>query len=254
MVRIGRGWVNRNISLLRTAKICPVMPSARSEREIDHERRDLLRRHLLEALDPRLSSSVSAGIEPIMRRPGERRDAVRAHLEALHVERDPARQADDAELRRHVVGLAEIADQPRGRGHVHEGAGVLLAEMRRAGAAHVERAVRWTSITSGQSDRLMRWKIAVAQDAGVVDQDVDAAEGLERGLDDLPRRSSAPEIDSVEAIASPPALLDLVDDLLRRTGVGAGALQARADVAGDDLAPSCARPSAMPRPMPRPRR
>ena len=30
-VRIGRGWLNRNISLLRTPKICPEMPSARSE-------------------------------------------------------------------------------------------------------------------------------------------------------------------------------------------------------------------------------
>src|SRR5262249_10224175 len=29
-VRTGRGWLNRKISLLRTPKICPVMPSARS--------------------------------------------------------------------------------------------------------------------------------------------------------------------------------------------------------------------------------
>src|SRR5262249_16820589 len=29
--RIGRGWLNRKTSLLRTPKICPVMPSARSE-------------------------------------------------------------------------------------------------------------------------------------------------------------------------------------------------------------------------------
>src|SRR5439155_4143361 len=31
IVRIGRGWLNRKTSLLRTPKICPVMPSARSE-------------------------------------------------------------------------------------------------------------------------------------------------------------------------------------------------------------------------------
>src|SRR5581483_11672889 len=31
MTRIGRGWLNRKISLLRTAKICPETPSALSE-------------------------------------------------------------------------------------------------------------------------------------------------------------------------------------------------------------------------------
>src|SRR5262249_5853334 len=31
MERIGRGWLNRKISFLRTPKICPVMPAARSE-------------------------------------------------------------------------------------------------------------------------------------------------------------------------------------------------------------------------------
>ena len=41
-------------------------------------------------------------------------------------------------------------------------------------------------------------------------------------------------IDSVEAIASPPAFLISCDDLLRRPGVGAGAVEARADVADHD--------------------
>src|SRR5262249_17432032 len=31
IARIGRGWLNRKISLRRTPKICPEMPSARSE-------------------------------------------------------------------------------------------------------------------------------------------------------------------------------------------------------------------------------
>src|SRR4029078_12738931 len=31
ITRIGRGWLNRNISLLRTAKTCPEIPSAASE-------------------------------------------------------------------------------------------------------------------------------------------------------------------------------------------------------------------------------
>ena len=140
--RIGRGWLNRKISLLRTAKICPEMPLGRVGAEIDRERRDLLRRHLLQPLDALLLLLVSAGIESIMRRQGERRDAVRAHAEALHVERDAARQAHDAELGRHVVGLAEIADQAGGRGHVHVSARALLAEMPATRAAHVERAVQ----------------------------------------------------------------------------------------------------------------
>ena len=41
-------------------------------------------------------------------------------------------------------------------------------------------------------------------------------------------------MESVEAMASPPVVLDLVDDLLRRAGIGAGAFEARADVADDD--------------------
>src|SRR5438132_336514 len=60
--------------------------------------------------------------------PGERRDAVGAHVEALHVERDRLRQADDAELGGGVVRLAEVAHEARGRGEVHEGAGLLLAK------------------------------------------------------------------------------------------------------------------------------
>ncbi len=203
--------------------------------EIDHERRDLLRRHLLEALDAALFL-LGLGRDRIDHaRPGERRDAVRAHLEALHVERDRARQPDDAELRRHVVGLAEIADQRRGRGHVHEGAGILLAEMRGAGAAHVEGAVEM------DVEHVLPVRVAhpvedrVAQDAGIVDQDVDAAEGVERGLDD---RLGVLRLGDRERRGDRLAagLLDLVDHLLRRAGVGAGALQARADVAGDDLA------------------
>ena len=72
----------------------------------------------------------------------------------------------------------------------------------------------------------------VAQDAGIVDQDVDAAEGVERGLHD---RFGVLRLGDRERRGDRLAagLLDLVHHLLRRAGVGAGALQARADVAGD---------------------
>ena len=75
---------------------------------------------------------------------------------------------------------------------------------------------------------------AVAQDAGIVDQDVDAAEGVERRSARSCRHCAGSLIDSVEAIASPPACLDLVDHVVRRPGIGAGAVEARADIADDD--------------------
>ena len=49
-------------------------------------------------------------------------------MKTIHVERDRFRQPDDAELGRGIIGLAEIPDQARGRGEVHERAAFLLAE------------------------------------------------------------------------------------------------------------------------------
>src|SRR6476619_4789727 len=97
--------------------------------EIDNQRRDLFRRHLLEPRDALLLSVGLGWDRADHPAPGERREAVRAYVEALHVERNAARQADDSHLRRHVVGLAEVADQTRRRGHVNHRAGILFAEM-----------------------------------------------------------------------------------------------------------------------------
>jgi hypothetical protein len=55
---------------------------------------------------------------------------------------------------------------------------------------------------------------AVAQDAGVVHQNVDAAERVDRGLDDASAFCGS-VIESVEAMALPPACLDVLDGLLR---------------------------------------
>ena len=125
--------------------------------EIDRKRRDLFRRHLAEAGDARLLCFGLGRDRVDHARPGKRRDAVRAHLEARHVERDAARQSDNAELGRHVIGLAEIADQPRGRGHVH----VSCRNSARGNASAQARLMlklpcRCTAITSDQSDQLMR--------------------------------------------------------------------------------------------------
>src|SRR5215468_2801808 len=169
------------------------------------------------------SSGVSVGIESIIR--------VQANG-AMQFERDAAGKPDDTELSRHVIGLAEIADQRRGRRHVHEGAAILLAEPHRAGPAHVEGAVEMYRQHVRPVRPAHAMEDAVTQDAGVVDQDVDAAEGGERSLHDLvgifrfgdrQRRG-----DRLAAAA-----LDLVDHLLRGRGIRAGAFEARADVAYD---------------------
>src|SRR5271156_4664849 len=81
------------------------------------------------------SSSVSVGIESIIR--------VQANG-AIQFERTLKRSMSSAMPRDSptMPSLAEITDQPGGRRHVHEAAGILLAEMRGAGPAHVEAAVQ----------------------------------------------------------------------------------------------------------------
>src|SRR4051812_22353998 len=112
--------------------------------------------------------------------------------------------------------------------------GILLAEMRRASPAHAERAVQMHHDDVGPVRPAHAMEYLVAQDAGVVDQDVDAAESVERLLDDLVavRRLADRERrgDGLTAL-----FLDLVDHLLRRTGVAAGAIERRADVVNQDL-------------------
>jgi hypothetical protein len=76
-------------------------------------------------------------------------------------------------------------------------------------------------------------KDAIAQDARVVDEDVDAAEGVDRGLDDLVGVARlADRQRRGDGLAA--GFFDLVDDVLCRTGIGPGAVEACADVAGHD--------------------
>src|SRR3954451_22183524 len=76
--------------------------------QVHRERRDLLRRHLLETLDTQLLGLRFGGNRADHAAPRGWRDGVGADIVACHVERDAAREAVDAELCRHVVGLAEI--------------------------------------------------------------------------------------------------------------------------------------------------
>src|SRR5581483_7019169 len=73
--------------------------------------RDLLRSHLLDLLDARLLCLGLRGDRADQPAPGERRNAVRPHVEAAHVECDRFRQADDAELGGGIIRLPEIADK-----------------------------------------------------------------------------------------------------------------------------------------------
>ena len=197
-------------------------------------RRDLGRRHLLGALEPRLLRVGVGRNGADHARPGEGRDAVGADVERRHVERDRARQADDAHLGRRVVRLAEIADQARGRGEVHEGARLLLLEVVGGGAADVERAVQMHVDHHLPVDMAHAMEDAVAQDAGIVDDAVDPAEVLDRGLD---HALGAGRIGDAVAVGHGLAAgrLDLVADLLgRRRAAAAFAVDRAAEVVDHD--------------------
>ena len=110
-----------------------------------------------------------------------------------------------AELGGHVIGLTEIADQA-GVDAMGTKAKGLLAEKRGDGAAHDGTATE----NYGNHIRPIRpahlVEDHVAKNADIVDQDVDAAIGVERSLDDgfcVLRLGDQ----SVEAIASPLAFL-----------------------------------------------
>ena len=76
----------------------------------------------------------------------------------------------------------------------------------------------------------------VAEDAGVVDQDVEVAERLDRGVDQVLRALPVGDVVAVgHGLAA--ERLDLVDDLLRRRGVRAGSVVGATEIVDDDLGP-----------------
>ena len=92
---------------------------------------------------------------------------------------------------------------------------------------------------------------AVAQDPGVVDEDVEPAEGVDGGVDEP---LGALPIRDVVAVGHRLAAhgADLVDHLAGGTGRAAGAVHLGAEVVDDDLRPLVGKLMAWPRPMPRP--
>src|SRR5262249_39082088 len=114
-----------------------------------------------------------------------------------------------------VIRLAEVADQARGRSEMHEGARLLLAEVRRRRARDVEGAEQMNLEHQIPVNHAHAMEDAVAQDAGDVDDAVDAPERVDRGFHDVGGRPGLG--DAVEIRNRLPAIaLDLVHHLLRR--------------------------------------
>ena len=103
--RTGRGWLIRKISLLRTVKIWPLTSARRVAGEVHRQRRDLGRRHLLDLFHARRLLGRVGRDRADHAAPGERRDAVRAHVELLMSSAMRLRQPRDAHLGGVVVGL-----------------------------------------------------------------------------------------------------------------------------------------------------
>ena len=111
--------------------------------------------------------------------------------------------------------------------------------------------LRWTAMTESHSVLGHVHDHPVAEDPGVVDEDVEAAELVDRLLH---HAAGAREVGDVVAVRDGLAArgLDLLDDLLRRRCVGSVACEPAAEVVDDDLRARGRERSACERPIPRP--
>src|SRR5262249_47519604 len=148
------------------------------------QRRDLVGAHAAEPLDaPALFGSLlrQRSDEPA---PGKGYDAIGADAEPAHIERDRLGESDDAELRRRVIRLSEIADDARGRAEMHEAAALLLPEMGRRLAGDEIGAEEVYAHDALEILARHLVEDAVPENAGIVHDAVDAAKTVECGLDD----------------------------------------------------------------------
>ena len=159
---------------------------------------------------------------------GEERDWLERQVARGH-----AGQTGDAGFGRTVVGLAAIALQAGDRAVVHDAAVALLAhdDRRRLDGCEVALEV--------DADDIVPLFLAqvedhsVAQDGGEVDETVDLAVGVERGLDDAFAAGHRRDIGQVGDRFTA-HLLDLFDHLLGGSCVSAGAVRVHAGVIDDD--------------------
>ena len=167
-------------------------------------------------------------------RAGDRGDGVDVDAALATLDREGVGQAVEAELGHRVVGLAEVAVDPGGGGRVDDPAVALLAHHRPRRVGDPERAEHVHLVDEvpvglghlGEGD--------VAEDAGVVDDDVDPAEGVDGGLDD--RGALGDRVVVGDGLAAGGD--DLRDDRVCRCGTLASAPSVTAEVVDDDLRPA----------------
>ena len=118
-------------------------------------------------------------------RAGDRRDRVDEDVALLALERERLREAVEAELGHRVVRLAEVAVDAGGRRGHDDAAVAGVAHVRPRGVGDAERAEHVDLVDEVPVGLRHLRERDVAEDAGVVDDDVDLAERVDRGLDDL---------------------------------------------------------------------
>ena len=174
---------------------------------------------------------VAEAAEDVLGHPRERQrgDGVRLDVVLGALDGEHPGEPDEAHLRRAVVGLAEVAEDAGRRAGRHHASVSLLAhaQPRRLGdvegalQVHVDHRVDQVGCHVGERP--------VAQDAGVVDDDVDAPEGVDGRLHD--RLAALDRGDRVGVGDGHPAGGgDLLDDRLCRAGARAGAVDGAAEV------------------------
>jgi hypothetical protein len=110
---------------------------------------------------------------------GHRGDGVGLDVVLGALYRQHPGEADQAGLGRAVVGLAEVAEDAGRRGSVDDAAVVLFAHHAPGGQGDVEGALEVDVDDRLELLRVHVLERSVSQDAGVVDDDVDLAEGVE---------------------------------------------------------------------------
>src|SRR5262249_42093308 len=149
-------------------------------------------------------------------------------------DRDDEREPHEARLRGAVVRLPEVPAQAGAGDDVDDAAVLLLLHDRERVPAAVEAAVEVHLQHRVEVVGLHVGEALVAQDAGIVDEDVAASPPIERRLHD-----PAGALVLGDAVVVGDALTaerrDLLADLGGRIGGGAAAAHVAADVVHDDL-------------------
>jgi hypothetical protein len=212
--------------LLRTPKTWPVTLAPASPLSATTNGRSF-RDQLLQSLHPLLLLRRLRRIESTIRVQANGATALERTLKPLHVERDRFRQGHDPELGSGVIGLPDIADQPRGGRHMDIGARRLFLEERGRRPADVEGALQVNGDHRVEVVRAHLVEVHVAQVAGVVHHRVEPAEAVDRRLDHgaCPR----PVGDAVMVGDRASARRhDLGRDVLGRRGIGWSAIERHA--------------------------